>query len=68
MLQEDTEGKGRHDGRWNEFHPVFILRQGSLNGVKEAEDCLAAEVKRGWRESLSGVNRFEPCAGTGLRS
>ena len=31
VLKEDAEGKGRHDGRRNEFHPILILRQGGFN-------------------------------------
>ncbi len=67
MLEEYAKGKGRHDRRRNEFHPVFILRQGGLNRVKEADNGLTTEVKRSWREFLPGVNGFEPCASVGLR-
>ena len=67
-MKEDAEGKGRDDGRRNEFHSVFILRQGGLNRVKEADNSLATEVKRSWREFLAGVNGFKPCASVGLRS
>jgi len=67
MLQEDAEGKGRHDRRRHQLHTILILRQGGLNGVQEADDGLAAEVKLSWREFLPGVNGFEPCASVGLR-
>ena len=67
VLQEDTERKGRHDGRWNEFHAIFILRQGGLNGIQKVDDSLTAEIKRGWGEFLPGVNGFKPYAGVRLR-
>ncbi len=67
VLQENAERKRRHDGRRNEFHAIFILRQGGLNGVEEVDDSLTAEIKRGRGEFLPGVNGFKPYAGVRLR-